>query len=76
MVTIALTTSGHDAPHGPRRYIQVMESLGANIRLMSPEDHSHKSAGELMDGVSGLLLRGGEDVDRNCTVKHPTPGPG
>ena len=71
MVTIALTTSGPNAPHGPRRYIQVMESLGANIRLISPEDSCHKSASELMEGVSGLLLRGGEDVDPQLYGETP-----
>ena len=76
MVTIALTTSGPHAADKPRRYIQVMESLGVNIRLMSPEDHGHQSAGELMNGVSGLLLKGGEDVDPQLYGQMPDPEAG
>jgi len=63
MVTIALTTSGPEAIHRPHRYIQIMEALGAEIRLMTPPEDGHRSTDELMDGVSGLMLRGGPDVD-------------
>ena len=76
MVTIALTTSGADASHSPRRYVEVMEALGAEIRLLTPGEHGSQSPAELMDGVSGLLLRGGQDVDPPLYGQAPDPQAG
>ena len=76
MATIAFTTSGPEASHRPHRYIQVMESLGAEIRLLMPHNDGHKSAEELMDGVSGLMLRGGPDVDPELYGESTDPQAG
>src|SRR5918996_4419019 len=45
----------------PRRYIEVLEALGAEVRLTTPQEK--RSADALMRGVGGLLLPGGPDVD-------------
>ncbi len=76
MVTIALTTSGPKASHRPRRYVEIMEALGAEIRLMWPEEHGQLSPDRLMEGVSGLMLRGGEDVDPLLYGQEPDPEAG
>jgi putative glutamine amidotransferase len=76
LTTIALTTSGPEASHQPHRYVQVMESLGAEIRLLMPENGRHRSAKELLDGVSGLMLRGGPDVDPELYGQTPDPQAG
>ncbi|PKB83209.1 MAG: hypothetical protein BZY88_02635 [SAR202 cluster bacterium Io17-Chloro-G9] len=76
MATIALSTSGPEARHRPHRYIQVMESLGAEIRLLTPPVDGNKSTAELMDGVSGLMLRGGPDVDPELYGETPDPRAG
>lgn len=73
LTTIALTTSGPEASHQPHRYIQVMESLGADIRLLMPQNDGHSPAEELLDGVSGLMLRGGPDVDPELYGETPDP---
>ena len=76
MVTIALTTPGPDASHSPRRYVQVMEALGAEVRLLSPQEHGTLPTAELMDSVSGLMLRGGHDVDPQLYDQDPDPQAG
>jgi gamma-glutamyl-gamma-aminobutyrate hydrolase PuuD len=58
MTAIAITSADI---RNPRRYIQVMEALGAEVRLLTPQDH--RPAKELMRGIGGLLLPGGPDVD-------------
>ena len=76
MATIALTTSGPEASHKPHRYIQVMEALGGEIRLIMPPEVGLRSTDELMDGVSGLMLRGGPDVDPELYGQTPDPRAG
>ena len=44
-----------------RRYVQVMESVGASVRLLTPEASGPAEA--LLRGAGGLLLSGGPDVD-------------
>jgi len=58
MITVAITAAD---PRNARRYIAVMESLGAQVRLLTPKKDAPTEA--LMDGVGGLLLSGGPDVD-------------
>ncbi len=48
-------------PENARRYVQVMESLGATVRLLTPE--ASGPAEDLLQGAGGLLLSGGPDVD-------------
>jgi gamma-glutamyl-gamma-aminobutyrate hydrolase PuuD len=52
-------------------YVQVMEALGAKVRVITPETGG--STQELMHGIGGLLLSGGPDVDP--TLYGATPDP-
>jgi putative glutamine amidotransferase len=72
MSTIAIT-SADDC--NPRRYIQVMQSLGAEIRRLSPYDQGSASASAetLLRGAGGLLLPGGPDVDPPLYGAEPDP---
>ncbi len=58
MAIVAVTTSnGGNA----KNYVDRLESRGATVRLLTPERFA--SPEEAMDGVSGLILTGGGDVD-------------
>ncbi len=70
MVTVAVTSNG---PRNARRYVEVMERLGVEARLLLPEDAGSRPTGELMEGVGGLLLPGGPDVDP--VLYHASPDP-
>ncbi|MDE2836592.1 MAG: gamma-glutamyl-gamma-aminobutyrate hydrolase family protein [Chloroflexota bacterium] len=58
MALIGVTTSNGS---GAGRYVVSLESRGARTRVLTPERFT--SLEEAMDGVSGLLLTGGGDVD-------------
>jgi gamma-glutamyl-gamma-aminobutyrate hydrolase PuuD len=58
MTTIAITSADLS---NPRRYIEVLESLEAEVRLIIPQEERPTDA--LMQGVGGLLLPGGPDID-------------
>ena len=60
-MTSVITTSAD--PRNARRYVQVMETLGVEVRLVTPEEDGSKATEVLMDGVGGILLPGGPDVD-------------
>ena len=60
-MTSVITTSAD--PRNARRYVQVMETLGVEVRLVTPEEDGSKATDVLMDGVGGILLPGGPDVD-------------
>ena len=60
MAIVVITSADTRNPH---RYIQVMEPLGAEVRLLLPEDAGSRPTRMLMEGVGGLLLTGGPDVD-------------
>ncbi len=68
MTSIVITSAG--APNASR-YSQVLESLGAEVRLLTPPEH--RPAEELMDGIGGLLLPGGPDVDPELYGETPDP---
>lgn len=68
MTLIAITSANLD---NASRYIDVLESLGAEVRLIVPQEV--KPAGELMRGVGGLLLPGGPDVDPKSYSADPGP---
>ena len=68
MVTVAITSTD---PQSPRRYIQVMEYSGAQVRPLTPGDSQPTE--ELMDGVGGLLLPSGPDVDPVLYGAVPDP---
>ena len=73
-MTSVITTSA--SPRNARRYIQVMEPLGIEMRLVTPEDAGDKATAELMDGVGGILLPGGPDVDPTLYGESPDPTAG
>ena len=73
MATVALTSSG---PENARRYREVMEQLGTEIRLLIPEDAGTRPTDVLMEGVGGLLLPGGPDVDPVLYGEPPDPSAG
>ena len=54
-----------------RRYVEVMEAVGASARLLLPESHGGQTAEQLLDGVGGLLLTGGPDVAPSLYGQEP-----
>ena len=44
-----------------RRYVEIMESLGAEISLLTPPDD--RAVQQILDDIGGLMLTGGPDVD-------------
>ena len=73
MVTVAVTSNG---PRNARRYVEVMEHLGVQVRLLLPEDVGSRPTEKLMEGVGGLLLPGGPDVDPVLYGASPDPSAG
>ena len=73
MAKVVLTSSG---PKNARRYKEVMERLGTEIRLLIPEDAGIRPTDVLMEGVGGLLLPGGPDVDPVLYGESPDPAAG
>ena len=75
MTTIIMTSADS---RNPRRYVQVLEDLGAEVRLLSPlKDRAENQPTErLMEGGGGLLLPGGPDVDPALYGQSPDPDAG
>ena len=73
MAVIAISSSG---PRNATRYRDVMEPLGVQVRLLTPKDDGHRTTGDMMGGVSGLLLPGGPDVDPALYHQEPDPQAG
>jgi putative glutamine amidotransferase len=71
MVTVALPSADL---HNARPYTQVLEALGAQVHLLTPKDDRPSEA--LMDGMGGLLLPGGPDVDPALYGAVPDPQAG
>ena len=69
-----ITTSAD--PRKARLYVQVMESLGVEVRLVTPEEDGFKATEVLMGGVGGVLLPGGPDVDPDLYGESPDPTAG
>lgn len=44
-----------------RRYVEIMESLGAEISLLTPPDD--RAVKQILEDIGGLMLTGGPDVD-------------
>ena len=63
-------------PRNASRYIGIMESLGAEVRLLIPENDGHRTSGDLMDGAGGWMLPGGPDVDPALYHQKPDPEAG
>ncbi len=73
MATVVLTSSG---TKNARRYKEVMERLGTEIRLLIPDDAGTRPTDVLMEGVGGVLLPGGPDVDPVLYGESPDPSAG
>ena len=73
MAIVAITSS---SAKNARRYVSVMESAGAEVRLLMPDDHTGMATEELMSNVGGLLLSGGPDIDPALYGEEPDPNAG
>ena len=73
MAIVAITSSG---AKNARRYVEVMESAGADVRILMPNDHSDVGTFELMHDTGGLLLSGGPDIDPERYGEEPDPDAG
>ena len=73
MAIVAITSSGHK---NARRYVEVMESAGAAVRVVIPDDHSDVATDEVMRDVGGLLLCGGPDIDPVLYGEEPDASAG
>lgn len=58
------------------RYREIVEALGAEVRLVTPATGGSTSTEVLMEGVGGLLLPGGPDVDPALYGAVPDPDAG
>ena len=58
------------------RYREIVEGLGAEVRLVTPATGGSTSTEVLMEGVGGLLLPGGPDVDPALYGAVPDPDAG
>ena len=70
MSVIALTSADLRNSH---RYVQVMESLGVEVRLLKPGKDDGLPTEQLLEGVGGLMLTGGPDVDPLLYGATPDP---
>ncbi len=73
MANVLLTSADHS---NARRYVEVLEHLGVNVRLLLPAEAGSKPVEVLMEGVGGLLLPGGPDVDPRLYGATPDPAAG
>ncbi len=73
MAVVALTSVD---PRNARRYREVLESLGTEVRLLLATDAGTRPTEELMEGVGGLMLSGGPDVDPQLYDAVPDPNAG
>jgi len=73
MAVIALTSVDL---RNARYYIQATSPLGVEVRLLMPGDHGALPTERLMEGVGGLLLSGGPDVDPSFYGASPDPDAG
>ena len=70
MSVIALTSADLRNSH---RYVQVMESLGVEVRVLKPGEENGLPSEQLLEGVGGLMLTGGPDVDPLLYGATPDP---
>ena len=73
MSVVAITSASE---RNARRYVDAMESAGAEARVLLPEIHANESTAELMRGVGGLMLSGGPDVHPARYGQVPDPNAG
>ena len=70
MPIVAITSSG---AKNARRYVEVMESAGAEVRVLTPNDYTDVETYRLMQDTGGLLLSGGPDIDPALYGEKPQP---
>ena len=70
MAIVALTSVDS---RNARHYLDVMEPLGVEVRLLSPGNAGSRPTKVLMEGVGGLLLAGGPDIDPSLYGAAPDP---
>ena len=68
MVQILMTSANQK---NPRRYVEILESLGAEVNVLIPPEN--RPVEQLMEGVGGVLLPGGPDIDPNLYGVSPDP---
>ncbi len=73
-MTLSLILITASSERGALRYRNSLESRGAQVRLAL--SHQVGTSAYSMEGVSGLLLSGGEDVDPALYGESPDPGAG
>ena len=73
MAIVAITSASE---RNARRYVDAMESAGAEARVALPGVHGGLPTSELMRGVGGLLLSGGPDVHPARYGQEPDPNAG
>ena len=70
MAIVAITSSG---AKNARRYVEVMQSAGSDVRVLTPDEHNGVDTHELMLNIGGLLLSGGPDIDPELYGEIPNP---
>lgn len=73
MAIVAITSCN---ARNSRRYVEVMEATGTQVRLLLPDTHQDGSTDEVMDGVAGLMLTGGPDVHPALYGQQADPNAG
>ena len=73
MTKVVITSASE---RNARRYRQVVEALGAEVQLVTPATGGPMSTEVMMEGVGGLLLPGGPDVDPALYGTAPDPDAG
>ena len=68
MVQILMTSANRK---NPRRYVEILESFGAEVSVLIPPEN--RPVEQLMEGVGGVLLPGGPDIDPNLYGVSPDP---
>ena len=71
MVQIVMTSANRE---NSRRYVEILESFGAEVNVLIPPEH--RPVEQLMEGVGGVLLPGGPDIDPNLYGVCPDPAAG
>ena len=66
MVQILMTSANQK---NPRRYVEILESFGAEGKVLIPPEN--RPVEQLMEGVGGVLLPGGPDIDPNLYGVSP-----
>ena len=57
-------------------YAQVMQSVGSETRVLTPDTHGALPLADIMEDVGGLMLAGGPDVDPARYGEEPDPDAG